>query len=141
MKLKEYERHVIGQLCWVCHFPTGPSSAKQWQCRRCRRKWSYRQRQIRWNLLHFFATAITPAEAARRLKISCRTAWTHFLRFERTARQSGNEAAYAFLAHRTEVQSGRWLRRETAPDQQIITLLYESECKPPSRCFENHLRS
>lgn len=133
MRLKDYQRHLVEELCWVCHRRTGPSSGRQKQCQRCRRKWSYRQRQVRWNLLRLFATAITPAEAARRLKVSYRTAWSHFLRFERTLRQTRNQTASSFLAYRTDIQKGRMPWCEIAPDQDIVALLYESESREQIR--------
>jgi transposase len=67
MDLHEYERHLIGQLCWRCHEATRPSHERQRRCPACRRKWSYRQRRIRWELLKAFCLAATAHHAARTL--------------------------------------------------------------------------
>ncbi len=134
VNLGDYERHLTEQLCWLCHVPTSRSSAQQRQCPRCRRKWSFHQRQLRWSLLRLFATAITPAEAARRAHVSYRTAWAHFLRFEHTLRRSESEAAVKFLRHRSDIQKGRLPWKEISPDPEIILLVHSAEISlPPHR--------
>lgn len=132
MRLRDYERHLTDQLCWLCHLPTSRSSAQQRQCPRCRRKWSFRQRQLRWDLLRLFATAITPAEAARRARVSYRTAWTHFLRFEQTLRRSESDAAVTFLQHRRDIQKRRVPWKETSPNAEIILLVHSADIALPA---------
>ncbi len=61
----EYERHLVGQLCWACHAATVGCHARQRQCPRCRRKWSYATRRVRWELLKAFALRATAHHAAR----------------------------------------------------------------------------
>jgi hypothetical protein len=40
-------------------------------------------------LINGFVTGFTAAQASRQCDIAYRTAWTHFLRFEKAARQAG----------------------------------------------------
>lgn len=96
MKVAEYERHLREEFCWVCHGATHHSHAQQRQCAVCRRKWSYVRRRLEWNLVRAFCMMDTPYRAAKDLKIAYRTAWTHFMEFERTVRQSGSMWAGVF---------------------------------------------
>ena len=50
MDLDDYERHLVGLLCWSCHAATGPCNARQRQCHCCRKKWSYDRRRTQWEL-------------------------------------------------------------------------------------------
>jgi len=77
----EYERHLIGQLCWNCHAATTASSARQRQCPRCRRKWSYATRRLRWELLKAFCLRATAHHAARSLPCHYATAFAAYRRF------------------------------------------------------------
>ena len=89
MDLADYERHILQQLCWICSVRTHRSNRAQRQCPRCRRKWSYRRRLTRIRLLRLFASgAVNPNVASTTLGVAYRTAWTHFLEFERVVRQS-----------------------------------------------------
>lgn len=89
MDFAQYTEHVQRALCWLCHEPTHRSHAAQRQCPNCRRKWSYQRRKIELELANRFATGFKAAEAARQCSVAYRTAWTHFLRFEQTARRAG----------------------------------------------------
>ena len=81
MTLEEYERHLIGQLCWWCHHATRRSSARQQQCPGCRAKWSYHRRKVQWDLLRAFALSTTAHHAARQLRCSYPTAHAAYTRF------------------------------------------------------------
>jgi hypothetical protein len=131
VKATEYERRLFQQLCWICGNPTTRSSAQQRQCPRCRRKWSFRQRQLRWKLLHLFASALTPADAARRLSVSYRTAWTHFLRFERIVRQEANGAHVWRLKIFRQIQRRELPWTKIPPDNDIIELIYSRDISVP----------
>src|SRR4051812_17508731 len=74
MELDDYERHLVGLLCWACHAATGPCNARQRQCPRCRRKWSYDRRRTRWELLKAFCLNATAHRAARFARCDYRTA-------------------------------------------------------------------
>jgi len=65
MNWNEYERHVVGQLCWDCHVSTSPSHHVQRRCDGCRRKWRYQTRRIRWELLKAFALDATALRASQ----------------------------------------------------------------------------
>ena len=135
MKAAEYERRLLQQLCWICGAPTTRSSAQQRQCPNCRRKWSFRRRQLRWNLLQLFASGLTPAEAARRLQICYRTAWTHFLDFERVVRREGSRAHVSCLHHFLQIQKGQLPWKEISPDQDLISIIYSREfCRQQNSC-------
>ena len=51
MDLEDYERHLVGLLCWTCQAATGPCNDRRRQCPRCRKKWSYDRRWAQWELL------------------------------------------------------------------------------------------
>ena len=129
MKPAEYERRLVRELCWVCASRTTRSSAQQRQCAHCRCKWSYRRRQLRWKLLEMFAMALTPAEAARRARVSYRTAWIHFLHFERTVRRRAE--LHDFLSYRKALQKGQLPWREIAPNRDVIRVVFDVEIVVP----------
>ncbi|MGH3515140.1 MAG: IS1595 family transposase [Pseudonocardiaceae bacterium] len=78
MTLSDYERHLIGQLCWVCHAATQPCHRRQRRCPSCRRKWSYERRRVRWELLKAFALTATAHHATRTVRCSYPTAYRAF---------------------------------------------------------------
>src|SRR3954454_2621765 len=78
MDVKEYERHLIGRLCWRCHEASRPSNERQHRCPACRREWSYEQRRLRWELLKAFCLATTTHHAARTIGCSYPTAHRAF---------------------------------------------------------------
>lgn len=92
----EYSRHVREQLCWHCHARTHLSHARQRQCARCRHKWSYQRRRLQLDLLSMFSRHFNAAQAAKALRISYRTAWNHFMQFERGLRQGDPASASTF---------------------------------------------
>jgi len=81
MNLKDYERHLIGQLCWVCHTATVPSHRQQRRCPRCRRKWSYERRRVRYELLKPFCLSSTAHQAHRVVGCSYPTAYGAYTDF------------------------------------------------------------
>lgn len=91
MTLDDFERHLVGQLCWSCHAATGASSAAQRQCPRCRRKWSYARRRLRWELLKAFCLCSTAHHAARAVRCSYPAAHAAFQGFRREL-QAATEA-------------------------------------------------
>src|SRR4029079_5335869 len=78
MDLYDYERHLIGQLCWHCHEATRPSRGRQRRCSACRRTWGYEQRRIRWGRLKAFCLSATAHHAARTVGCSYPTAYRAF---------------------------------------------------------------
>jgi transposase len=91
MTSEEYERHLIGQLCWVCHLATVGCHARQRQCPRCRHKWSYATRRRRWELLKAFCLAATAHHAARTLRCHYATAYAAYRRFRTTLAQMASQ--------------------------------------------------
>ncbi len=81
MELDDYERHLVGLLCWACHAATGPCNARQRQCPRCRKKWSYDRKRTRWELLRAFCLNATAHHAARHLCCHYRTAHRAYMHF------------------------------------------------------------
>ncbi len=78
MDLYDFERHLVGQLCWHCHEATRPSHRLQRRCPACRRKWSYERRRVRWEPLKAFCLAATAHHAARTVGCSYPTAYRAF---------------------------------------------------------------
>lgn len=83
MTLNDYERHLIGQLCWVCHAATRPSHRRQRRCPQCRRKWSYERQRVRYELLKAFCLSSTAHHAHRVVRCSYPTAYRAFTEFRR----------------------------------------------------------
>src|SRR3954470_21209970 len=81
MDLHDYERQLIGQLCWHCHEAIRPSHERQRRWHASRRKWSYEQRRIRWELLKAFCLSATAHHAARTVRCSYPTAYRAFTRY------------------------------------------------------------
>lgn len=84
MTIHDYERHLVGQLCWECHAATVACHAQQRQCPRCRHKWSYERRRVRWELLKAFRLNATAHHAARVVRCHYSTAYNAYHRL-RTA--------------------------------------------------------
>ncbi len=91
MTLDEYERHLLGHLCWWCHHATHRSSARQRQCPGCRAKWSYHRRKTEWELLRAFAFSTTAHHAARVVRCSYPTAHAAYTRFRLTLQAMTDE--------------------------------------------------
>src|SRR3954453_3083624 len=79
MDLNDYERHLVGLLCWTCHAATGPCNARQRQCPRCRRKWSYVRRRTQWELLKAFCLNATAHHASRFARCDYRTPYRAYM--------------------------------------------------------------
>ena len=75
MERRDYEKRLIGELCRDCRAATHGSAARQRQCPRCRRKWSYEQRRQQWEILKAFVLGATAHHTARTLRISYPTVW------------------------------------------------------------------
>src|SRR4051794_1823992 len=84
MDLNDYERHLVGLLCWGCHAATGPCNARQRQCPRCRKKWSYDRRRTQWELLKAFCLNATAHHAARFARCDYRTAYQAYMHLRLT---------------------------------------------------------
>ena len=76
----EYERHVLGQLCWDCHAATRPSHLQQRRCRNCHRKWSYQGRRIEWEIVKAFALGASVNRTRQVLGCTYPTAYKVFAR-------------------------------------------------------------
>ena len=74
MTRNDYERHLVGLLCWGCHEATRPSYRRQRRCPTCHAKWSYHYRRLEWDLLQAFCLAATAHHAARVVGCSYPTA-------------------------------------------------------------------
>jgi hypothetical protein len=125
MSPDEYERHLRLELCWLCHGQTHRSHAQQRQCPICRRKWSYVRRRLEWALLQAFCLMDTPYRAAKDLGAAYRTAWSHYMEFERVIRQDGDLRAGLFQVYLP--------KRELPPErvrQGAAALLYWRRIAP-----------
>ncbi len=91
MTPEEFERHLIGQLCWACHVATAPCHARQRQCPQCRGKWSYHTRRVQWELLKAFALRATAHHAARTIPCHYSTAHAAYRRFRITLAEMAAE--------------------------------------------------
>src|SRR4051794_36798065 len=81
MNLDDYERHLIGLLCWACHAATGACNPRQRQCPRCRKRWSYDRKRTRWELLKAFRLNATAHHASRFARCHYRTAYRAYMHF------------------------------------------------------------
>ena len=77
MERKDYEKHLLGELCWGCHAAPHGRGARPRPCPRCRRKWSYDRCRQQWEILQAFVLGATAHHAARTLRISYPTVWRH----------------------------------------------------------------
>jgi transposase len=84
MTIAEYEKHLVGELCWSCHEATHKCASRQRQCPRCRRKISYHQAQRQWALLRAFVLQASANSAAKSIGVSYPTAHAAFRRFRET---------------------------------------------------------
>ncbi|HPA20380.1 MAG TPA: hypothetical protein PLU30_21700 [Verrucomicrobiae bacterium] len=89
MEADDYERHLREELCWSCHVATHRSHARQRQCPKCRRKWSFAHLRLRWALLQRFFEKTSVRRAALEVGCSYPTAWWHFERFKIVIRTAG----------------------------------------------------
>ena len=87
----EYERHPIGQLCWNGQAATQASSARQRQCPRCRRTWSYATRRLYGELLQAFGLRATAHPAARSRPCHYATAFAAYRRSRAALVQMADE--------------------------------------------------
>lgn len=129
MRLRDYEDHLTRRLCWVCHVPTHRSNQAQRQCPRCRRKWSYKRREIQLQLIRLFATgAVRPKSAADQLGIAYQTAWAHFLQFEKCLRHHSSDGARSFLRFQTMRLNKQWSLAASRAERNIIAETLFAEC-------------
>ncbi len=87
MEIAEFERRLVGRLCWACGGMTHRSHLRQWQCRHCRAKWSYRRLRQRWELMRLYCSGTGLKRAAAASGVSERTARAAFSRFRTILRQ------------------------------------------------------
>ncbi len=76
----EYERHVLGQLCWDCQEATRPSHLQQRRCSNCQRKWSYQGRRNEWEIVKAFALGASVNRTSQVLECTYPTAYKVFLK-------------------------------------------------------------
>ena len=88
LTLRDYERHVEGQLCWDCGVETKRSHARQRQCPKCRKKWSYLRLQQEWLVLKAFCDGQNAHRTGHALHIAYGTVRKYFRRFEEALRRS-----------------------------------------------------
>jgi transposase len=81
MTHEEYERRVVGMLCWRCGEATRPSHLRQRRCPACSAKWSFHHRRIQWELLKAFCLSTTAHHAARVIGCSYPAAHRTFMSF------------------------------------------------------------
>ena len=67
---RDYERYLEAQLCWHCGVETTRSHARQRQCPRCRKKWSYFRLQQEWLVLKGFCDGQNAHRTGRDLHIA-----------------------------------------------------------------------
>src|SRR3954464_9464268 len=91
MDLNDYERHLVGLLCWDCHAATGACNARQRQCPRCRKKWSYHRKRTRRELLKAFCLNATAHHAARCARCDYRTAYRAYMHLRLTLAEMAAE--------------------------------------------------
>lgn len=84
MNASGYNRYLTRQLCWIDGTPTHGSSARQRQCPRCRRKWSFDGLAKQWLLAQEFCYGCTRREAATVSGVDVHTAGYYYLMFERS---------------------------------------------------------
>ena len=85
---RDYERHLEGQLCWDCGVETTRSHARQRQCPKCRKKWSYLRLQQEWLVLKEFCDGQNAHRTGRTLHIAYATVRKYFRQFEEALRGS-----------------------------------------------------
>lgn len=90
MNRNDYERHLVGLLCWCCHEATRPNYRRQRRCPACHAKWSYHYRRLDWELLKAFCLAATAHQASRVVGCSYPTAARLYRRFRTTLAQMAN---------------------------------------------------
>ncbi len=82
MTTSSFNRHLAKKLCWVDGVPTHRSSARQRQCPRCRRKWSYDGLAKMWMLAQEYCAGHTRREAAAATGVDVHTAGRHYAAFD-----------------------------------------------------------
>ncbi|MBU3664899.1 MAG: hypothetical protein FGM15_03350 [Chthoniobacterales bacterium] len=82
MNASAFNRHLTRKLCWIDGSPTHVSSAKQRQCTRCRRKWSYDGLIKQWLLAQEFCAGHSRREAAVAAGVDVHTAGRHYADFQ-----------------------------------------------------------
>jgi transposase len=81
MTLDDYERHLVGLLCWRCHVATKVHYRRQRYCPACDARWSYHYRRVEWELLKAFCLTATAHHAARVVRCGYPTAHAKYTRF------------------------------------------------------------
>lgn len=77
-----FNKYLTRKLCWIDGAPTHRSSARQRQCQRCRRKWSYEGLAKRWILAQEYCSAHSRKEAAAAAGVDVHTAGRYYRSFD-----------------------------------------------------------
>lgn len=83
MTAEDFDRFLRRRLCWLDGSPTHASSARQRQCRHCRRKWSYDRLALRWEAALALAGGRSRAECAEHLGVDIHTAGRFYTAMEK----------------------------------------------------------
>lgn len=118
MWLEKYKIRLTSQLCWYCHVPTTKSYRAQRQCPKCRRKFSYHNRLIEFQLLEAFCSHHNAHETSKRICVAYGTAHKHFERFEFTVRKNEPELWYSFTESSMEPDA------KSSMDNEVLKFLY-----------------
>lgn len=81
MTAASFNRYVTRNLCWVDGSPTHASSAKQRQCKACRRKWSFEALAKRWILAQEYCAGRNRRSAAQAAGVDVHTAGRSYAEF------------------------------------------------------------
>lgn len=82
MNAAAFNRHLTRKLCWIDSTATHASSARQRQCPRCRRKWSYDGLAKAWIVAQEYCAGHTRREAAAAAEVDVHTAGHHYASFD-----------------------------------------------------------
>ena len=77
-----FNRHLTRQLCWIDGAVTHASSARQRQCPRCRRKWSYEGLSNGWILAQEYCAGHSRREASAAAGVDVHTAGRYYADFQ-----------------------------------------------------------
>ncbi len=82
MTAAAFNRHLTRKLCWIDGAATHASSARQRQCPRCRRKWSYDGLAKAWIVAQEYCAGRSRKEAAEAAAVDVHTAGRHYASFD-----------------------------------------------------------
>ena len=113
MTLEEFEHYLTRQRCWLDGAPTHKSHCGQRQCKRCRRKWSYKSLQRHWHLARLFcAPSGKDSEYVRYLPDDAGTSGSGVeFRVPNPSKESVNRVHAAVLLREGDRVAGRKIAR------------------------------